>query len=71
MNTYTVYLGTKRIACVGSEGAYPCFEAAKTLAEYTGKETSLVWDETSEEVAYFNPENPDVGEEPDWEGRCR
>jgi hypothetical protein len=68
MNTYTVYLGAAPIACVTAEGAYPCFEAAKTLAEYTGKEASLVWDETGGEVAYFDPENPDESEEPDWAG---
>ena len=65
MNTYTIYLGAKPIACVDSEGAYPCFEATKTLAEYTGKEASLVWDESGEEVAFFDPE---AGEEPDWDG---
>ena len=67
MNTYTIYLGAKPIACVDAEGAYPCFEAAKTLAEYTSKEASLVWDENGEEAAFFDPENPDASEEPDWD----
>lgn len=66
MNTYTVYLGAKPIACVTTEGAYPCFEAAKTIAEFTGKTVSLVWDANGEEFAYFNPENPEEGGEPDW-----
>ena len=70
MNTYTIYLGAKPIACVDAEGAYPCFEAAKTLAEFTGKEASLVWDENGEEVAFFDPENPDECGEPDWESDC-
>lgn len=68
MNTYTIYLGAAPIACVTPEGAYACFEAAKTLAEFTGKEASLVWDETGGEVAYFDPESPDESEEPDWAG---
>ena len=66
MTTYTIYLGAKPIACVDSEGAYPCFEAAKTLAEFTGKDATLVWDANGEEVAYYTPENPEAGGEPDW-----
>ena len=68
MNTYTIYLGANPIACVcDTEDAYACFEAAKTIAECTGREASLVWDETSEEVAYFDPSDdedyePDVDE---------
>lgn len=57
MNTYTIYLGCNPIACVGdTERAYACFEAAKTIAEMSGRTTSLVWDETGEEVASFDPE---------------
>ena len=67
MNTYTIYLGAKRIASVTAEGAYPCFEAAKTLAEFTGQEASLVWDENGEEVAFFDPANPEESDEPDWD----
>lgn len=56
-NTYTIYLGVAPIACVsGCEAAYACFEAAKTLAEFSGKIASLVWDRTGEEIAEFNPE---------------
>ena len=44
----------------------PCFEAAKTLAEFTGKEASLVWDVNGEEIAFFDPENPEASKEPDW-----
>ena len=68
MNTYTIYLGANPIATVsGTNVAYTCFEAIKTLAEFTGKEASLVWDETGEEVACFNPDEaeddePDVDE---------
>lgn len=67
MNTYTVYLGATPIACVTAEGAYPCFEAAKTIAEFTGKEASVVCDENGEEVAFFDPENPEGSGEPDWD----
>ena len=41
MNTYTIYLGAKPIACVDTDGAYPCFEAAKTIAEFTGTDATL------------------------------
>lgn len=57
MNTYTIYLGCNPIACVSdTERAYACFEAAKTIAEMTSRTASLVWDETGEEVASFDPE---------------
>ena len=57
MNTYTIYLGAHPIACVGdTEQAYACFEAAKTIAEMTSRTASLVWDETGEEVASYDPE---------------
>ena len=57
MNTYTIYLSAERIACVGdTERAYACFEAAKTIAEMAGRTTSLVWDETGEEVASYDPD---------------
>ena len=68
MKNYTIYLGAKVIAHVDAEGAYPCFEATKTLAEFTGEEASLVWNENGEEVAFFDPKNPDASEEPDWAG---
>lgn len=57
MNTYTIYLGATPIACVANtNAAYACYEAAKTIAEYTDKGVSLVWDETGEEVAYYPSE---------------
>ena len=53
MNTYTIYLGATPIACVAdTNAAYACYEAAKTIGEFTGKQISLVWDETGEVVAY-------------------
>ena len=62
MNTYTIYLGAHPIACVSdTERAYACFEAAKTIAEMTGRTASLVWDETGEEVASYEPEDTDEG----------
>lgn len=43
MNTYTIYLGATPIACIaGTEACYTCYEAAKTIAEMTGKTASLV-----------------------------
>lgn len=57
MNTYTIYLGSNPIACIaGTEACYACYEAAKTIAEMTGKTVCLVWDETGEVVADYDPE---------------
>lgn len=56
MTTYTIYIGSTPIACVAdTNAAYACYEAAKTIGEYTGRGVSLVWDETGEEVAYSDP----------------
>ncbi|MBR5314167.1 MAG: hypothetical protein IKU45_01990, partial [Clostridia bacterium] len=55
--TYTIYLGANPIACVdGCEAAYTCYEAAKTIAEMVGKDACLVWDETGEIIADFDPD---------------
>ncbi len=60
MNTYTIYIGSTPIACVcGTDAAYDCYDAAKVIAAYTDREASLVWDETGEEVAYFDPNEGD------------
>lgn len=62
MNTYTIYLGAHPIACVSdTEQAYACFKAAMTIAEMTSRTASLVWDETGEEVASYDPEDADEG----------
>ena len=56
MSTYTIYLGTNPVATVkGTEYAYEVYDKTKDLAELLGRETSLVWDATVEEVAYFDP----------------
>ena len=56
MNTYTIYLGVKAVATVsGTEYAYEVYDKTKDLAELLGREASLVWDATGEEVAYFDP----------------
>ena len=53
MNTYSIFLDSFPIACVcGAEAAYTCFEAAKTIGEFAGRNVSLVWDETGEVIAY-------------------
>lgn len=57
MNTYTIYLRTNPIACVsGTEYAYEVYTKTVDLAELLGQSACLVWDETGEEVAYYNPE---------------
>ena len=61
MTTYTIYLGATPIANIdGGEAAYVCFEAAKTIAEMTGRTALLVWDDTGEEVAEFDPSELDT-----------
>jgi hypothetical protein len=57
MNTYTIYLGATPIADVsGTEYAYEAYTKTKELAELLGKTCALVWDETAEEVASYDPE---------------
>lgn len=57
MNTYTIYLGVIAVATVsGTECAYEVYSKTRELAELLGRVASLVWDETSEEVAYFDPD---------------
>lgn len=63
MNTYTIYIDSAPIACVSdTERAYACFEAAMTIAEMTSRTASLVWDETGEEVASFDPDEVEEAE---------
>jgi hypothetical protein len=60
MTQYTIYLGANPVAAVdGCEVAYECYKAAKTIAEITGNTACLVWNETGEEVASFDPEEED------------
>lgn len=57
MNTYTIYLGASPIANVaGTEYAYEVYAKTRELAEMLCKEACLVWDDTAEEVAYYDPE---------------
>lgn len=57
MNTYTIYFGATPIATVGgTEYAYEVYTKTKELAELLGEECSLVWDDTGEEVASYDPE---------------
>lgn len=64
MTTYTIYLGSKPIVSVaGTEASYTCYEAAKAIAKTVGKTADLVWDETGEVVAYYDPEADDGVEE--------
>lgn len=68
MNTYTIYLGAHPIACVcGHDAAYACYEAARTIAEHTNRTAYLVWDETGEQVAGYEPEEEDYYEDDDLE----
>ena len=56
MNTYTIYIGSSPIACVSdTQQAYACYNAALVIAQMTNRSASLVWDETGEEVAGFEP----------------
>jgi hypothetical protein len=57
MSTYTIYLGTKPVATVsGTEYAYEVYSKTRELAELLGEECSLVWDDTGEEVTWYNSE---------------
>jgi hypothetical protein len=60
MNTYTIYLGAHPVACVCChDAAYACYEAARTIAEYTNRTAYLVWDGMGEQVAGYGPAEED------------
>lgn len=51
-DTYSIYIGDKFIATVEAGPAtYACYEAAKTIAEYTHQRASLIDDFTGHEIA--------------------
>ena len=53
---YIIYLSNKDIATIdGTEIAYECYSAAKTIGLATGQTVSLVDAETAEVVAFFDP----------------
>ena len=53
---YIIYLNNNEIATInGTDSCYACYEATKTIAEMTGQTASLVWSETGEVVAFFDP----------------
>ena len=57
MNTYTITYGDVTIATVcGTEYAYEVYAKTKELADLTGKAVALIWDDTAEVVAYYDPE---------------
>jgi hypothetical protein len=56
MNTYTIYIGATPIACVsGTEYAYEVWAKTLELAELICEPACLVWDDTAEEVASYEP----------------
>lgn len=70
MNTYTIFLGNTAIACVSdTHSAYACYDAAVAIAEMTNRGASLVWDETAEVLAAYDPENGYM-DEPDDGTSC-
>ena len=57
MNTYTITLGANTIATIsGTEYAYEVYKKTCELGELLGNTASLVWDETGEVVAFYDPE---------------
>ena len=57
MNTYTITHGNAIIATIsGTEYAYEIYAKTKELADLTGKDVSLIWDDNAEVVAYYDPE---------------
>ena len=66
MTTYTIYLNNKPIATLsGTEAAYEAYSIARKLAETLGYTCCLVWDETGEVVAFYDPEEEDYEEPAD------
>lgn len=58
MNTYTITLGANTIATINdTERAYEVYKKTSELGELLGKTVCLVWDDSAEVVAYYNPKN--------------
>lgn len=67
MTTYTIYLGATPIATTdGTEYTYVVWNKTKELADLISSTASLVWDETGEVVAEFDPEQLEYTEVDDF-----
>lgn len=67
MSTYTIYLGATPIATTdGTEYTYVVWNKTKELANLISSSASLVWDETGEVVAEFDPEQLEYTEVDDF-----
>jgi len=57
MTNYTIYLGSTPIAIAyGTEYAYAAYAKTRELAELLDRDCCLVWNETGEVVANYDPE---------------
>lgn len=57
MTTYTIYLGATPIANTdGTDYTFAVWSKTKELADLISSSACLVWDETGEVVAEFDPE---------------
>lgn len=66
MNTYSIYLNNNKIATIsGTEFAYEMYQKFCECAEGLSYTASLVWDDTAEVVAYYDPEEEDYEEPAD------
>ena len=60
METYSIYMKGTHIATVtGTECAYELYQKFKSCGEDLGYSVSLVWDDTAEVIAYYDPEESD------------
>ena len=67
MTTYTIYLGATPIATTdGTEYTYVVWNKTKELANLINSSASLVWDETGDVVAEFDPEQLEYTEVDDF-----
>ena len=56
-NTYTIYLDGKSFArACGTEATYELYSRVVAVAELLCLSVDLVWNETGEVVAYYDPE---------------
>lgn len=57
MNTYSIMLGANIIATIsGTEYAYEVYFKTCELGELLNKDVYLIWDDNTEVVAYYDPE---------------
>jgi hypothetical protein len=65
--TYSIFIGDKYIATTeAGDATFACFEAAKTIAEYTNQIATLVDNTNGMIIASSNDEDDDLDLDEEW-----